>query len=380
MDKRKLTDICNIQYGYPFDSALFSSSSDDGMPLIRIRDVKNGYSETYYKGDYMDDYIVHKGEYLIGMDGEFNIAAWKSDDALLNQRVCKISSNCNAVSTEYLYRYLTKELKIIEDETPCVTVKHLSARRLNQIYLIIPSLAEQERIVSELDLLSGIIDKQKAQLKELDNLAQSIFYDMFGDPVENEKGWEKKTLENIVSDDCSISYGIVQPGEDVENGIPVVRPIDLVHNIVRRKGLKRVSKDISDKYKRTILKGNELLFCVRGTTGVISYASSELQGCNVTRGITPLSFGEAVNRHYIFHYLNTKYMQAIIAENTRGIALKQINMKNVRVLPILLPVLPLQQLFAEKIGNIEKQKEAITRSIAETQQLFDSRMDYYFTN
>ncbi len=182
---KKLTDVCDIQYGYPFDSANFSTSANDGMPLIRIRDVKDGYSNTYYKGDYPKEYIIHKGDYLVGMDGEFNIAPWKSGDALLNQRVCKVSSKSNEVSIGYLYRFLTKELKKIEDETPYVTVKHLSAKRLNQVLLPVPPIETQSCIVSELDLLQSIIDKQKAQLKELDNLAQAVFYDMFGDPVEN---------------------------------------------------------------------------------------------------------------------------------------------------------------------------------------------------
>ena len=210
---KKLTDVCDIQYGYPFDSANFSTSANDGMPLIRIRDVKDGYSNTYYKGDYPKEYIIHKGDYLVGMDGEFNIAPWKSGDALLNQRVCKVSSKSNEVSIGYLYRFLTKELKKIEDETPYVTVKHLSAKRLNQVLLPVPPIETQSCIVSELDLLQSIIDKQKAQLKELDNLAQAVFYDMFGDPVENEKGWEVKKL----GDECTdMKYGTSRPS--CENG------------------------------------------------------------------------------------------------------------------------------------------------------------------
>ena len=190
---KKLVDKCSILYGYPFDSKFFSSSNED-MPLIRIRDVKEGKTSTYYKGNYPKEYIIHKGDFLIGMDGEFNISAWQSDDALLNQRVCKIERKNSDVSMRFIYRFLTKELKRIEDETPYVTVKHLSAKRLNQINLPVPPLPEQERIVSELDLLSSVIEKKKAQLHEYDQLAQSIFYDMFGDPVTNEKGWEVKKL------------------------------------------------------------------------------------------------------------------------------------------------------------------------------------------
>ncbi len=134
---KKLGECCNVLYGFPFESKLFSSSDKD-MPLIRIRDVKNGYTSTYYSGDYPNGYVIHKGDFLIGMDGEFNISAWKSEDALLNQRVCKVSSNNSSVLISYVYRFLLRELKRIEDETPFVTVKHLSAKRLNQITIPLP--------------------------------------------------------------------------------------------------------------------------------------------------------------------------------------------------------------------------------------------------
>ena len=374
---KKLVDECSILYGYPFDSKCFSTSPDD-MPLIRIRDVKEGKTSTFYNGDYPKDYIIHKGDYLIGMDGEFNISPWQSKDALLNQRVCKISSNTSSLLIRYVYRFLIKELKKIEDETPFVTVKHLSAKKINQIKIPVPPIGEQERIVAELDLLQGIIEKKKEQLKAYDQLAQSIFYTMFGDPIDNPKGWETDILENVVSTDCCISYGIVQPGNEIENGIPVVRPVDLVNQIVTRKGLKQIEKRISDDYKRTILKGGELLFCVRGTTGVMSFASDDLKGCNVTRGITPLSFNESINKYYAFYYLKTDGLQAMIADNTRGIALKQINMKDVRALPFLVPPLSLQQEFAEKVEAIERQKALVQQSIEEVQTMFDCTMDKYF--
>lgn len=249
---------------------------------------------------------------------------------------------------------------------------------LKEINIPIPPLTDQERIVSELDLLTSIINKQKAQLKELDSLAQSIFYDMFGDPIENPKGWEIMKLEKIVSDDCSISYGIVQPGDGVENGVPVVRPIDLTKTFVSREGLKQTTKEISDSYKRTILKGDEILMCVRGTTGLLSLSSSNLKGCNVTRGITPIECNDKNNRLFVYYQLLSHGIQQHIENYTRGIALKQINMKDVRDIPLIVPPLSLQQSFASKVEAIEAQKALITKSMEETQRLFDSRMDYWF--
>lgn len=201
---------------------------------------------------------------------------------------------------------------------------------------------------------------------------------MFGDPVENDKGWEVKKLEEIVSDECPISYGIVQPGDGVENGIPVVRPVDMTHTFVYRQGLKQTTKEISNSYKRTILKGNEILLCVRGTTGLVSLATDELKGCNVTRGVAPIECNAQNDRWFVYFQFLTNAIQQYIAEYTKGIALKQINMKDVREIPFIVPPLSLQQSFATKIESIEKQKAAITQSIAETQRLFDYTMDKYF--
>ena len=267
------------------------------------------------------------------------------------------------------------------DLSHCVsgaTIPHIYFKDYGKELIPTPSLDTQLAIVSELDKINELIRLKKEQLKDFDNLAQSLFYEMFGDPVENEKGWEVKKLVEIVSDNCSISYGIVQPGDGIENGVPVVRPVDMTGTFVYRQGLKNTTKEISESYKRTILKGNEILMCVRGTTGLISMASSELRGCNVTRGITPIECGKSCNKWFIYYQISNSSIQQYIAEYTRGIALKQINMKDVRDIPLCLPPLSLQQLFAHRIEQIEHQKAEVQKSITDLETLLASRMQYWF--
>ena len=180
MDK-KLTDICKIQYGYAFDSAKFSDS--DGVPLIRIRDVVRGYSETYTTEKASDEYIVYDGDMLIGMDGEFNIAHWKGGKAYLNQRVCRLIPS-DEVDSLYLYYFMPKALKAIEDKTPFVTVKHLSAKELNKVVVPMPLLDEQKRIASSLQKVDELISLRKGQLAKLDRLVKSRFIELFGEITE----------------------------------------------------------------------------------------------------------------------------------------------------------------------------------------------------
>ena len=289
--------------------------------------------------------------------------------------------NCicsEAIYNKYLFYFLRVKKDYLNSLGRGATFKEISKSIVESIKIPLPPKSTQLAIVSELDKINELIRLKKEQLKDFDNLAQSLFYEMFGDPVENEKGWEVKKLKEIVSDNCSISYGIVQPGDGVENGVPVVRPVDMTKTFVSRKGLKNTTKEISDSYKRTILKGNEILMCVRGTTGLISMATPELQGCNVTRGIAPIECGPTCDKWFIFYQILNPAIQHHIAEYTRGIALKQINMKDVRDIPLCLPPLPLQRLFAQRIEQIEREKSEVQKSIQDLETLLASRMQYWF--
>ena len=183
----KLTDLCDIQYGYAFDSGAFTD--DETYPqLVRIRDVKRGYSETYYSGDYPKEYVLSAGDLLIGMDGEFNIARWKVDGALLNQRVCKIVAKDNA-DEEFLRFALSKALKTIEDRTSFATVKHLSAKELNKLKIIVPPYDEQRKIAEILHRLEGVIESRQNELDSLDELIKARFVEMFFDKGYPVLGW-----------------------------------------------------------------------------------------------------------------------------------------------------------------------------------------------
>lgn len=162
---KKLIDISNILYGFPFDSSLFSDDCNY-IPLIRIRDVKPAHASTYYTGDYDIAYIIKKGDILVGMDGNFNLEKWDDRDGLLNQRVCKIyTKNEQTVINGYLYHLLKPLFKKIEEDIKGGTVKHLSAQIINKIEIPLPPLPIQEEIVRILDKFTEVTAELKAELK-----------------------------------------------------------------------------------------------------------------------------------------------------------------------------------------------------------------------
>ena len=205
---------------------------------------------------------------------------------------------------------------------------------------------------------------------------QSQFIEKIGDSRANPKGWSVYTLRELVVPSCTISYGIVQPGDGVdEGGVPVVRPVDLddTHRVTAR-CLKRTTKEISDAYKRTILEGNELLLCVRGTTGLVGLATEELKGCNVTRGITPLSFNDKVDRVFMLCMFLSDGIQKFISDNTIGSALRGINMAVIREMRIPVPPLSVQTSFANMYEQADKSKFELKQAIEKIDKVMRALM------
>jgi type I restriction enzyme S subunit len=161
------------------------------------------------------------------------------------------------------------------------------------------------------------------------------------------------TLTDAVHPDCKLSYGIVQPGDEVEGGLAVVRPVDLKQRIITLDGVKTIDPAHADGYARTKLVGGELLLCVRGSTGEISVASQELEGANVTRGIVPIRFEtDKVDPEFAYFQMRSRYVRDQILAKTYGAALMQINIKDLRQLNFVVPPLDLQRkatIAAEKL-------------------------------
>ncbi|MGH2498469.1 MAG: restriction endonuclease subunit S [Ktedonobacteraceae bacterium] len=166
---KRLKEHVNLINGYPFESELFSMAN--GIPLIRIRDLIVGTTQTFYSGSKINDTIVYDGDVLIGMDGDFNVCWWQGGKALLNQRLCCIRSK-KAVNIRYMYYLLRLPLKMINDLTWFTTVKHLSSSQITAIFFGYPSLSEQHAITTFLDQETSKINALIAKKERLIKLLQ----------------------------------------------------------------------------------------------------------------------------------------------------------------------------------------------------------------
>ena len=248
-------------------------------------------------------------------------------------------------------------------------VTHIKTSDVASFEILVPPLAEQERIVAELDLLTEIIDKQKAQIKELDTLAQSIFYDMFGDPVENEKGWEIQRLGDI----CNFSQGLQV---DVEKQSTV--PQEGWYRFLRIVDYTSDNQDvryIHDNNPKYWISKDDIAMVRYGSVGVVGSDKEGILANNLFRINYPRN---CLNKYFLVQLFRTDYFTSFIKKTAFGATMPALSFKTISSFLIYLPPLSLQQSFADKINTIEQQKAAITQSIAETQKLFDYTMDKYF--
>jgi len=165
-----LKDVTGLVNGFAYKSGHFQET--DGTPLLRIRDILKGVPGTRYNAPVDDPKMktVSDGEIVIGMDGDFNSTIWKGGQALINQRVCSLNSNEAFYSQKLLAYALPGYLKLINDHTSSVTVKHLSSKTIQDIPLPLPPFEEQKRIVEKIDMLFARLDKGEEAVREVSRL------------------------------------------------------------------------------------------------------------------------------------------------------------------------------------------------------------------
>ena len=240
---------------------------------------------------------------------------------------------------------------------------------LKQISISYPEHQKQSMIVEILDKLEDSIDNYNTMLRLLDKLVKARFIEMFGDAVDNPMEWKKRKLQEIVTDDCTISYGIVQTGNDQEDGVPVFRPVDIVNKIPKLTELKKTTEEISNKYKRTILKGRELLITVRANIADTCIIDEEFKGCNVGRGIVPIRIQEDIMvLEFLKYLLDSKHLNDDIKSKAKGITLIQLNMEDLREVELICPPLEKQIDFVEFAKQVDKSRFDIKKSILELER------------
>lgn len=276
----------------------------------------------------------------------------------------KILAPVEDIDAKYLYYYLRN-----------LRIKSLGYSRhykvLKEMSVPVTSMIEQRRIVAELDLLSGIIEKKNAQLHTLDELAITIFYEMFGNPVSNDKAWDSEKMKDIAPQKAYSGH------IPTNNGMQWLLNLDMVESQTG-KIIEKVlfsSADIGNS-TTTFNEDNILYSKLRPYLNKVvipdepGYCTSELVPLLPKKGV--------INRIFLAYLLRSKFFVDYINTRVAGAKMPRVTMPDFWGFDIIIPPLKLQESFAEKISAIEKQKSLIRTSLSPAENLLAARMDKYF--
>lgn len=375
----ELGKLTSMKSGFPFDSKRFTrSKSANARPLIRIRDVVNGATETYTDQECPKEYVIKKGKILIGMDGDFNVGKWQSEDALLNQRVCCIQSCSSLYLDDFLFYYLPDPLKKINDATPSVTVKHLSTKTLAITPVPVPPLPEQQRIVNRIESLFAKLDeaKQKAQdaLDSFETRKAAILHKAFTGELTAQ--WRKEHgvgMESWETHELVECFEIVSGIQKTPARTPRDNPIPYlaVANVYRDKidlSEIRYFEVTSEELEKLKLQDKDILIVEGNGSG------NEIGRCAMWHNELPLCIHQNhiirmrnktadVLPEYVLYYLNSQVGKSVMRERAKTTA-GLFNLSAGKVKTIPLPFAPLDEeteivrLLDDLLAKEQQAKEA----------------------
>ncbi len=363
------------------------NKADEDIPVYSVTNTQ-GFCRDYFgkevaSKDKSTYKVVPRGCFAYN-PSRINVGSvdWqRNEEKVIVSPLYNVFSVSSELEQQYLYYYLKSDvaLHFIKEVATGSVRDNLKFDMLCDFRLNLPSLGKQGHIVQILDKVKLLIQMKQSELNKLDSLIKARFVEMFGDPVYNPKGWKKLQLQEIAMDDCSISYGIVQTGDDQEEGVPVFRPVDIVNKVPQLMELKKTTQEISNKYKRTILMGREMLITVRANIADTYIVGKEFAGCNVGRGIVPIRIKEHIMiLEFLKYQIDSEHLNDYIRKLAKGITLVQLNMEDLREIELIVPPLEQQRLFVEFAKQVDKSKVAVQKALEETKLLFDSLMQEYF--
>nr|WP_230851744.1 restriction endonuclease subunit S [Citrobacter sp. JL978] len=378
----KVTDIAEIISGFAFKSEWFGAGD---AKVIRIGDLKNGridlseamvFDEKVHK--VREQYRVKSGDILMALSGatvgKIAVADLEAEGAYLNQRVAVIRGKCYE-NTEFLkYIFTGSRLQKLLLNAGGAAQPNLSPKDLAEMEIPLPPLTEQKRIATILNKADNICQKREQAIKLADNFLRATFLEMFGDPVENPKGWKVKPLISVIVGE--LQNGAYFPKDKYsKEGVEMVHMADAFYDVIQRGSLKRVQASDADIVKYSLT--HEDLMISRRSLNYEGAAKPSL----IPQSDEPLIFESSmiritpdkkqIDKLFLFYYLTDPLVKEhFIRKFVTGATIKGINQKNLEQVRIIVPPLELQKKFSYIVHTLEKHKKKINESEILSIELF----------
>lgn len=371
----KLGEVATYINGYAFKP---EDWSDKGRPIIRIQNL-TGSSDTInrYDGEIASKYEINDGDVLISWSASLGVYVWHGEQAVLNQHIFKVAFDKEDVSKKFFVYQVESVLEKAANEAHGATMKHLTKKVFDNLPFYLPSREEQEKIASKLEQVSKLIECRKLQLEKLDELVKSRFAEMFGDPVNNEKGWITDTVDNL----CIETYGGGTPSkvhpEYYEDGdIPWVSSKDMKTDILTDSQIKINQMGVENSTARMV-PVNSVIMVIR--SGILKHTLP------VAINAVPITVNQDLKVFIPSERILTRFLavqfkmhEKDILTGVRAVTADNIEFNSLKQRKLIVPSIKLQQEYVSFLEQIDKSKLAVQKSLEQLEILKKSLMQAYF--
>ena len=360
---KKTKGLCEICSPKQWKTISTDMLTDGGYPVYGANGVIGCYSEYNHVEPTL--LVTCRGATC----GTLNICEPYS---YVNGNAMALDNLTDEVDIKYLYYYLLN--RGFEDVITGSAQPQIVRQSLQKVNVTYPDKERQAEIVTVLERVSKLIALRKEQLAKLDQLVKSRFVELFG-----KEKFSVTSLIELITKGAGLSYGIIVPGDNVEDGVPMIRPSDFVNDKLYLDNVYRVTSAVEAKYAKTRLIGDEILVQVIGQPGQIMLSDSRCKGMNVTRNLAVVRPDcNKINRIYLKTYMQTQEAQAFMLGETKQSTLKQLPLGRLKELAVPVPPIDLQNQFATFVEQTDKSKLAIQQSLDKLELLKKSLMQKYF--
>ena len=368
MDIFNLKEFINITKGKKVEN-YFSKKSDGSVRFIQIDDLRNDNNLKFTLET--NGIEVKEDDLIIAWDGANAGTIGFGLKGVIGSTLARLRITDKQIYYRYFGKYLQSKFKYLRSKCTGATIPHISKNVLENLKIPLPSLEQQKQIADILDKALSLRQKRKQSIQLLDDYLKSVFYDMFGDPVKNEKRWEIKKLEELIK----IERNNILP-ENIEEGMKYIDLESIEKETGKIKNFYKVSNGFIKSNKFIFSKNHILYGKLRPYLNKV--ALPDFNGICSTDILPILTIKNKSVKYFISFLLRQPIFVNYANERSSGANLPRVNVETIYEFNIIAPPINLQNQFAQIVGQVEQTKSKMEESLKEINNLFNSLMNKSF--